>query len=101
MNAGEQKKILCFGEILIRFSPDGDGEWLKKSNVFACPAGSEANVAANLARWNQPSAYLTAMPQNFVSHHVINYLADINVDVSNILLPVTALAFTICPRVKT
>lgn len=85
MSAVDKRKVLCFGEILIRFSPDADGDWLKKSNVFACPAGSEANVAANLARWNQPSAYLTAMPQNFVSHHVINYLSDINVDVSNIL----------------
>ena len=74
---------------------------VEKEQCICRPAGSEANVAANLARWNQPSAYLTAMPQNFVSHHVINYLADINVDVSNILLPVTALAFTICPRVKT
>ena len=94
------KKILCFGEILIRFSPDADGQWLKKSNVFACPAGSEANVAANLAVWNQPSAYLTAMPDNFLSSHVKNYLADINVDVSNIFFTGDRLGIYYLPKGK-
>lgn len=100
MSEPTNKKILCFGEILIRFSPDADGEWLKKSNVFACPAGSEANVAANLAVWNQPSAYLTAMPDHFLSAHVINYLANLNVDVSNIFFTGERLGIYYLPKGK-
>lgn len=100
MSVEAKKRVLCFGEILIRFSPDADGAWLKNSNVFACPAGSEANVAANLAVWNQPSAYLTAMPENFLSHHVKNYLAGINVDVSNILFTGDRLGVYYLPKGK-
>lgn len=36
--------------------------------------GAEANVATALAGWNTPVKYCTALPDNFMSRHVLHYL---------------------------
>lgn len=81
-----EKKILCFGEILIRIGPlnINDDEWLNK-NIFPFDiGGAEANVAIALALWNVPSSYLTATPDNWLSKQLIKYLESKNIDVSNV-----------------
>ncbi len=75
-------KVLCFGELLLRLSP-GAG-WLQQNNLPAFVGGAEANVATALALWGMPVGYCTALPDNFLSKQLAEYLAHKNIDTSPI-----------------
>lgn len=77
-------KTLCFGELLLRFSPSADGEWLQHNITPAFVGGAEANVATALALWGQQVGYCTALPDNFLSKQLANYLSKKNMDTSAI-----------------
>ena len=56
--------ILCFGEMLLRLTPN-DGELLMQSpGLTVRPGGAEANVAVSLARYGAPAAMATVLPDN-------------------------------------
>jgi 2-dehydro-3-deoxygluconokinase len=77
--------ILCFGEILLRFSPDVYGNWLANNNVTLFVGGAEANVAAALAKWEMPVQYCSAFPENYLSQQMIEYLQQKKIDTSKII----------------
>jgi 2-dehydro-3-deoxygluconokinase len=79
------KKVLCFGELLLRLCPDVNSTWLKHNNISVYVAGAEANAATDLALWGIPSSYFTALPDNFISKELLAYFKSKNVDVSHIL----------------
>jgi 2-dehydro-3-deoxygluconokinase len=74
--------VLSFGEILLRLSPLLQGEWLEQNNVSAYVGGAELNVAAALAKWNIPIMYCSAMPDNFLSREIINYIEQKGINTS-------------------
>lgn len=74
------KKVLCFGELLLRICPDPKGNWLNSNHVPAYIGGAELNVATALALWNIPSAYLTALPENEMSRQIKTYLEEKRID---------------------
>ncbi|WP_312769203.1 sugar kinase [Epilithonimonas sp.] len=59
-------KILCFGELLLHFAPDSDGNWLNEQAMKIFVGGAEYNVASALAQWQNPVKLLSALPENFV-----------------------------------
>jgi 2-dehydro-3-deoxygluconokinase len=63
-------KILCFGELLLRFSPATDGQWLKSRSLPVYLGGAELNVASALAKWDLPVSYCTALPENYLSEDI-------------------------------
>jgi 2-dehydro-3-deoxygluconokinase len=67
-------KVLSFGELLLRICPDAGGQWLQDNQLPFYVGGAEANVATALALWGLPSAYLTALPDNFLSEQLTGYL---------------------------
>jgi 2-dehydro-3-deoxygluconokinase len=67
-------KVLSFGELLLRICPDAGGQWLQENQLPFYVGGAEANVATALALWGVPSAYLTALPPNFLSEQLVGYL---------------------------
>ncbi|TKC06742.1 sugar kinase [Pedobacter polaris] len=77
-------KVLSFGELLLRICPDGDGEWLAENKLPFYIGGAELNVATALALWDIPSAYFTALPENFMSEQIITYMDDCKIDTSKI-----------------
>lgn len=79
------KKVLCFGDIFLRLSPDPAGEWLKQESLPVFLGGAELNVASALARWNIPVAYCTALPDNYMSRSIQSTLAEKGIDVSRII----------------
>jgi 2-dehydro-3-deoxygluconokinase len=81
-----KKKILCFGELLLRISPASNEDLADKQPMLLYMGGAEANVATALAAWNMPVKYCTALPDNFMSRHVINYLEYKGIFTSSILL---------------
>lgn len=77
-------KVLNFGELLLRICPDGDGEWLAENKLPFYVGGAELNVATALALWDIPSAYFTALPENFMSEQIIGYMDARQIDTSKI-----------------
>lgn len=73
-------KVLNFGELLLRISPDLEGNWLQENSLPFYVGGAEANVAAALALWGLPSAYISAVPDNFMSRQVVGFLDQLNID---------------------
>jgi 2-dehydro-3-deoxygluconokinase len=69
-------KILCFGELLMRFSPANDGQWLKENTLPVYLGGAELNVATALAGWNLPVTYCTALPDNYLSRDILSTLNE-------------------------
>lgn len=76
-------KIICFGELLLRFSPEINS--FENNSIPFYIGGAELNVAAALAKWNQPVAYCTVLPDNFMSHNICQYLDKKQIDISTIL----------------
>jgi 2-dehydro-3-deoxygluconokinase len=80
------KKVLCFGELLLRISPaPSDDEMAEKQPMILYMGGAEANVATALAGWNVPVKYCTVLPDNFMSRHVIEYLEYKGIFTSSVL----------------
>jgi 2-dehydro-3-deoxygluconokinase len=69
-------KILCFGEVLLRFSPVPDGHWLKSHDLSVYLGGSELNAATALAKWDLPVSYCTVLPENYISTDIMDILQE-------------------------
>jgi 2-dehydro-3-deoxygluconokinase len=78
-------KILCFGELLLRFSPASDGQWLKTMNLPVYLGGAELNVASALAKWGLPISYCTTLPENYLSKDIISGLHERKIITDTIL----------------
>ncbi len=64
-------KILCLGELLLRFSPPAEGQWLVSHAMPVYLGGAELNVASALAKWRLPVSYCTALPENYLSKDIL------------------------------
>lgn len=79
-----EKKILCFGELLLRLSPELNGSWIKNNLISVYIGGAELNVATALALWNIPVSYCTALPENYLSREITKYISEKKIDVGSI-----------------
>lgn len=77
--------MLCFGELLLRLSPESGGSWIKNNSIPVYIGGAELNVATALANWNVPVKYCTALPQNYLSTEICDYILKKNIDIDTIL----------------
>ncbi len=77
-------KVLNFGELLLRICPDPEGNWLKNNHLPIYVGGAELNVATALSLWNIPSTYMTALPENLLSHQLVNYVKELGIDTTTI-----------------
>jgi 2-dehydro-3-deoxygluconokinase len=78
------KKVLCFGEVLLRISP-----YLQESNqdpfsIFV--GGAEANVARALAGFAVDVQYCSALPNNFMASHIMQFLNNQGVGTEKMIL---------------
>lgn len=64
----------------MRLSPALQNEWLQQNNIPVYIGGAELNVATALAKWNTSVGYCTAMPDNYLSKEIIQYLQQKNID---------------------
>jgi 2-dehydro-3-deoxygluconokinase len=74
-------KILCFGELLLHFAPDSEGNWLNDQSLKIFLGGAEYNVAAALAQWNNPVKLLSALPENFLGNQLESQLKNKEIEV--------------------
>ena len=79
-----QHKVLNFGELLLRMSPNNNGEWIRENMISTFIGGAELNVATALSKWEIPCKYITALPKNSISTDILQYLNKINIDTTSI-----------------
>lgn len=77
--------VFCFGELLLRLSPQLKGEWIKQASMPVFIGGAELNVATALARWNVPVFYGTALPDNYFSGEIVTSINQKGIDASKIV----------------
>lgn len=80
----KMRRILSYGELLLRVCPDADGDWLEENSLPFYVGGAELNVATALALWELPSAYFTALPDSFMSKQLVKYVEELGIDTSPI-----------------
>jgi 2-dehydro-3-deoxygluconokinase len=78
------KKVFCFGELLLRMSPDDQRQWIHRASMPVYIGGAELNVAHALAKWNVPVKYCTAIPGNFLGREIISELKEKKIDTSSV-----------------
>ena len=78
-------KVLCFGELLLRFSPQLNGQWISQSNMPVYIGGAELNVAKALALWQVPVSYCTALPENYLTKEIVNEVHSKNISTEKII----------------
>ncbi|MEO8766687.1 MAG: sugar kinase [Ginsengibacter sp.] len=79
------KRIFCFGEILLRFSPELRGKWLAQSTMPVFIGGAELNTATALARWDIPAAYCSALPDNYLSKEIYEELNNRKINLEQLI----------------
>jgi 2-dehydro-3-deoxygluconokinase len=68
------KRVVTFGEIMLRLSPPGFERLLQSPMLVATFGGGEANVAVSVAAFGLESTYITAVPKHAIGDAVIRAL---------------------------
>lgn len=79
------KKVVTFGEIMLRLAPNGYYRFFQNDQMQATFGGGEANVAVSLANFGLKSAYVTKLPNHAIGQAAINSLRAFGVDTSEIV----------------
>ena len=76
------KKIVTFGEIMLRLAPKGYLRFMQEPEFQATFGGGEANVAVSLANYGLNAAFVTKLPDNPIGRAAVKELRRHCVDVS-------------------
>jgi 2-dehydro-3-deoxygluconokinase len=74
------KKIVCFGEIMLRLSPPGYLRFEQAHSFDIVYGGGEANVAVSLANYGLDACFVTKVPANPIGQAAINEMRRCGVD---------------------
>lgn len=77
-------KVVTFGELLLRLSPEGDGRLFESDRLQWFFGGSEANVAVSVANFGGESVYVTKLPQSPLGEGALGTLRALGVDTTRI-----------------
>lgn len=76
------KRIITFGEIMLRLNPEGYLRLIQADHLEVSYAGGEANVAVSLANYGNSSAFVSKVPCHAIGQCAINALRRFGVDTS-------------------
>jgi 2-dehydro-3-deoxygluconokinase len=79
------KRVVTFGEIMMRLSPPGFLRFGQARSFDVIYGGGEANVAASLANYGLPVDYVTRLPNNDLGDACIQFLRQYGVGVDKIV----------------
>ena len=79
------KKVVTFGEIMLRLKSPGRERFFQSPSLEATFGGGEANVCVSLANYGMETAFVTALPKNDIANACIRELRGFGIDVSNIV----------------
>ena len=76
------KKVITFGEIMLRLAPEGYYRFVQAESYGATYGGGEANVAVSLANYGLDAAFVTKLPAHEIGQAGVNALRKYGVDTS-------------------
>jgi 2-dehydro-3-deoxygluconokinase len=79
------KKVVTFGEIMLRLASPGYLRFSQSSQLEATFGGGEANVAVSLANYGIPASFVSRLPKNDIGEWAIQNLRKYNVQTQDIL----------------
>ena len=79
------KKVVTFGEIMMRLNPEGYRRFLQADSFEVSYAGGEANVAVSLASYGLHAAFVSKVPSHEIGQCAINALRKYGVDTSGVV----------------
>lgn len=79
------KKVLTFGELMLRLAPQNYMRFVQTENYQATFGGAEANVAVSLANYGVHAAFVTKLPAHEIGQAAVNGLRKFGVDTSMIV----------------
>ena len=79
------KKVVTFGEIMLRLAPNGYYRFFQDDQLQATLGGVEANVAVSLANYGLDVAFVTKLPTHAIGQSAVNSLRKYGVDTSKIV----------------
>lgn len=79
------KKIITFGEIMLRLAPNGYYRFFQNDQLQATFGGGEANVAVSLSHFGLNSAFVSKVPTHAIGQGAVNSLRALGVDTSHVV----------------
>ncbi len=79
------KKIVTFGEIMLRLTPPGHKRFSQASHFDVVYGGGESNVAVSLANYGLPVEYVTRLPANDLGDCALMELRKRNVGTRHVV----------------
>lgn len=78
-------KVVTFGELLLRLSPEGHQRFVQAESFGAVYGGGEANTAVSLAQFGYDAHFISRLPEHEIGQAALNSLRRYGVDVSGVL----------------
>lgn len=79
------KKVVTFGEIMLRLSPQGWNRFSQASSFDVVYGGGESNVAVSLANYGVPVDFVTRLPDNDIGECALMEMRKRNVSTQHII----------------
>ena len=79
------KKIVSFGEIMLRLAPYNYERFSQARNLQATYGGGEANVAVSLSNYGNEIYFVTKLPDNPIGQAAVNSLRNYGVNTGCIM----------------
>ncbi|MBO5872948.1 MAG: sugar kinase [Clostridia bacterium] len=79
------KRIVTFGEIMLRLAPNGYYRFFQNDQMQATFGGGEANVAVSLANFGMDAAFVTKLPSHAIGQAAVNSLRYFGVDTDDVV----------------
>lgn len=85
MSGLSDKKIITFGELMLRLAPEGYLRFVQADSFEATFGGGEANVSVSLANFGADVSFVTKLPEHEIGQMAVNSLRKYGVDTSLIV----------------
>ncbi|HUJ75877.1 MAG TPA: sugar kinase, partial [bacterium] len=79
------KKVILFGELLLRLAPRGVTRFLQAEEFEARYTGAEANAGVSLANFGMEAYAVSRVPENEIGQACLNYLNRFRVNTEHVL----------------
>lgn len=92
------KKVVTFGEIMMRLNPPGYLRFVQADTFEATYGGGEANVAVSLANYGLDAGFVSKVPAHEIGQCAVNELRRYGVDTSKIARGGARLGIYFCEK---
>ena len=85
MEGSQKKRVVVFGELLLRFTPRQYERFVQAQEFDARYTGAEANVAVSLSNFGMETFAVSKVPDHEIGQACVNYLRRFGVNTNYIL----------------